>query len=368
MTGLRASFAALIGDRSASTTRERYAKIGAVPMPTSLLLGGGEHGGLRLSDEYLQVCGYVGVAAGWSTRSKRSYIRVIRPADLDAEYADDDPSLAVIVREERRRKVDGVSRNVVDVWDISNPKNPRMSVHLCGPEGNAMDDVTDRVDDLDPEDLSGDTYWWRYSDGRAFIPIAIYGCIGSAMQQIHLTEGCLGAGVYRTCLAGVMLDSGFPERNTRGMKRGDDAVAGSSGKGIMRGDVRVWTDLNDGSVPEHWEWGPGDDAEKLFRVIHAYEADLISQLGVPVELSATGGEPLAHEIDEQAYAVERWFDPCRGGDCELLSILSAIRNRAIPGDPEPETGHGILYRREIDQAIEPPDQAETPNTNTNEEE
>jgi len=190
------------------------------------------------------------------------------------------------------------------------------------------------------------------------------------MQNIHLTEGAITSGVYRTCLAASMLDSGFPGRNVRGMKTGADAQPGSPGPGTtgqatMPGDVVAWRDSQDGTPPEHWEWSPGSDPEKMFRVVHAYDADLISQLGVPVELSSTGGEPLAHELEEQEAAIRRWYDRCAVGDAELFRDLAAVRNRALKGRLEPESGHGFLYREQITEAlaaVEPKPTAEQPET------
>jgi hypothetical protein len=113
------------------------------------------------------------------------------------------------------------------------------------------------------------------------------------------------------------------------------------------------------------QWGPAADPEALGRAILAYEQGLEQQL-VPVDYSATGGDPLARLDAAREIAIQNLYPTCREGDAELLRKVAAIANRAGLGTFN-EDGYGILYRDEIPGAPEPepepnPDDASTSDT------
>jgi hypothetical protein len=93
----------------------------------------------------------------------------------------------------------------------------------------------------------------------------------------------------------------------------------------------------------------------MFRVGQAHDRDALSALGFPVELTHTGGEPLAHEIEAQKRAIATWNDILRLGDSLLLRRIAAVANRET-GAGYAEDGYSALYLDEVDAALMPQDE------------
>lgn len=359
VTGLVPDMAALCSDASWRGLSRRLAKIGASPMPTGLVEGG-EKGGLSDNLEYLQAVGYSGVGIEWSYRTNRPMISAIRPADLDITYLSDDPSAPARVAWKRERILEGSPYPVTveDTWDVSDPAAPWFRVMQGGV------DVTARVPALAGarDRLEGSGYWWRYSDGRAFIPVVIYGNPGRVMRGIAVTEACLDGVAYRTAAKSSMIDAGFATREVSNLTTGTDYDAtktpaqGTEQGNQGPGDVRRWRRVAEEDATDHWSWSAAVDPEVMLRTAQAQERDAVSQLGFPVEFTATGGEPLAWEVQAQERAIHRWYSVCRSADVVLLRRIAALCNRQL-GTAFPETGYTVAYRDEVEQELQA---AETP--------
>jgi len=357
--GLDPALVELIGDSSAPTERSRFAAIDTaggppvVPMP-SMLVEGSEKGGLRDNLEYLQTVGYSGMAIDWSSRESRPFSILIRPCDLKPVYLSDDPFIPARIEWSRERVLDGAAwpTPVTDAWDLTDIANPRFRVL----QGTV--DVTDRVHALRRAlaagQLSGPGYLWRYADGRPFIPIVIYGRASRVMQGIAITEAALDSVAFRTAAKSAMMDAGFPTREVIGLETGTDSTegepGGTSGSAINPGDVRVWRFMNEDRRGEHWQFSAAVDPEMMLRTCDSQEKNAVSQIGFPVELTSTGGEPLAWEVEAQERAIRRWYNIARAGDAELLGKLAAVANRQT-GSSYRESGYSVLYLTEVVDAL-----------------
>lgn len=352
MTGLDPALALLCSDSSPPMWRDRLAAIGAAPIPSGLVEGGGA-GGLRRMLEYLQTLGYCGIAVEWSERSGRPYVVVCRPDDLlpaHIVYAPDDPLSPVLCRWRRERQVDGTDRTVYDVWDLRDMEAPAFRV-MIGEE-----DVTARCDALRQPLadglLSGPGYQWRYADGRPYMPIVVYGSPGWVMAGVHLTEAALDALVFRTALKSAMIDAGFPTREVRGLTTGTsaDTATGQDGSSQGPGDVRVWSRSHEDDPGEHWQFSAAVDPEAMYRVAQAQEVDAANMLGVPLDLTRLGGEPFAHALALQQQEAGRWYNILRSGDAILMRRIAALTNRRI-GTTYPESGYSSYYQDELREAL-----------------
>jgi len=347
VTGLSEVLARAIGDASASSTVARYAKIGARPMPTVLQSIAGDALRYRLG------CNWVGVALGWSARSARPFLQVITPDDLEVTYASDDPLTPTVIK---WRRSNAVGEEIVDTSDLTDLDNPRYTCTDAHgkPAANALGEV---------EDLSGDAYWWRYADGRPFHRIVISGDPRQPYLGLPLVEGSLRLTTGYTTFWAGMRDAGFPSRHALGVElEGSDAADGSEGQASGPEVVHRWRMTNPEKIGTLIQFGPGFDPEVIGRALRNYELGLLAASGLPVAFEATGGEPTESEARELNEAIRGTYAECRGQDTLILRRMAAITNRAgenaeAAGKPRPypeipEYGYGVLYRDEIEDALE----------------
>jgi len=366
VSGLPVDLAILIGECETLATLEHYMLAGLRPMPAGLVEGAA-YGGLRDALDYLQACEWATVAVGWAD-SGRPYISVMRPCDVRIYYSQSDPLVPIRVEWDRTRLVSGVRANVTDVHDVSDPSAPYFVVldqlapdvyEDAAPYGIAgRTDLTSRVSELKVAladgQLSGDGYPWRWTQGerkgRPYIPVAVYGHPSRFFRNAQLAEGSLESAVIRTCAVTASLDAGFPLRCVRGLRVGASSDTTGDGLALNPGDLLVFEDTNENEHGDHWEFGPGCDPAKLWQDSRAFDADLLTALGYPVDYAQTGGEPLAHEVEARRRAIRRWYGICRQGDAQLLERIAAATNQAL-GTAHPETGYSSAYLEEIDAAL-----------------
>jgi hypothetical protein len=339
-TGLSPELAAMIGDATASTTKAKYAGIGATPMPTAM------QGVCSEALHYRIGCNYVGVAVGWSDRSERPYLRTVRPDCLEVEYASDDPLSPTRITERIVHEVGGKDAICRDVYDLTDLGNPSYRVLT---ESGA--DVTEAVFGYTPE---GDAYWWRYADGRPFHRIVVSGDPRNPYRGIELVEGTLTAAVLMTHWKAGVRDAGFPRMHAIGLHLvGSDSNAANATTGTEAGPeiATIWEHDNEQRPGTLQQFGPGFDPEVIGRAIRDYCSRLISSTGLPVSLEGTGGEPTETERRALDEAIAATYPACRGQDVLLLRRVAAVVNRKT-GSTHPEGGYGVLYREEVEDALE----------------
>ena len=362
MSGMDPEFARLLSAASSPGWRAKLAAVDLAPIPTGLVQGGGD-GGLTDNLRYLQACEHGAIQIGFSERSQRPYIRVVKPSAVAAKYMPDDPLSPVRGRVARTRMVGGEERDVIDEWDVSDLGAPRFRVLESKRENLEDEDLPDITIDVDAfrRDLSrfsGSGYWWRYtqapSKGRPYMPLVIYGSPHRAMRGVSIAEGSLESGVLRTSAMSSHIDGGFRTREVVGLIVAQDAnvQTGQGGATQGPGDVRIWTDTGDATPGRHFSFDPAADSEMLFRVCRQLDHDLATQLGFPLELTSTGGAPLDHEIEAQRRAIRRWYDIARAGDSVLMRRLAATANAAL-GTSYAESGYSPSYLDELDEILTP---------------
>jgi len=333
---------ALIGDATARATVDRYAAIGAVPMPTQMVVVAADDLRYRLG------CNYCGTLIGWSPRSERPYHQVITPDDLDVEFASDDPLDPTVIRHYRRRPVAGVEADVVEHYDLTDLSHPVYRIT------RGEQDVTATVmETLPPGTLvDGWSPLWRYSDGRPYHRIVISGDPREPYRGLEMTEGTLATAASYTHWRGSIRDAGHPQRCIRGMTiAGQDSIV-DEGQGIPAYPTSLlqFVDI-DPERPGTWfQFQPGYDPEVTGRSIRTHEMGLVETMGLPVDYERTGGEPTATEAAALLETIQATYPECRRRDSEVLRRTAATVNRAS-GSAYSEAPYQIAYREEVAEAL-----------------
>lgn len=341
VTGLSPEMARAMGDSSSQVTVARYQRAGYLPMPTEMARAS------REAEQYLIACHYVGVLVGWSSRYQRPTFKVVTPDHLDIEADVADGGVPI----KWRHKVIRNKREVRDVYDLSDPKTPSFRVY---------DGEKDVTADLLGGTFEGTAYPWRYADGTPYCPIVVYGQPQNLSRGLELVEASLRVSIGWTSWWAAVRDTCFKGRNVRGLSvagqdsRTDDSGGGQGGAGLAVGpeDVVRWVDEDPEKPGEHWQWDAPFDAENMGKAIASYESNALSQLGVPIDLTATGGEPLKHEVEARQKAAMLHYDDLRAGDVAVLRAAAALLNLHTQTKYQDAPAYGVDYNEELLTALE----------------
>ncbi|MBC8425138.1 hypothetical protein H8E07_13525 [bacterium] len=343
VSGMDRELSTLIGDSSSVSLYEKYQRGGYLPMPTT------QRRTSRRLEPFLVFCHYAGVYVGFSEDHELPYMKLITPDALTLDYELDDPTRPSVYRHDVRRRLGSSLIDVTDVYDLRDPAAPRYRVM----RGNQ--DITKQImgrtyDGLDqwPED-------WLQADGTPAAPIIVYGQADDISRGMELVESSLRVMVGWSWWWAGLRDTCFKGRNVRGMtldgmdSQLDPDGEGKGHKGIATGaeDVLRWRDDDPDKAGEHWQWDAPFDAEKNGRAISDYESRAISRLGVAIDYSHTGGEPLAHEVAERKAEAHKHYDDLRAGDASVLARVATICNRRL-GTSFATAGYGVSYDDEIE--------------------
>ena len=342
-TGVSEELAAALGDRSASTTIEKYAEAGGRPMPTTAVQASAE------AQRYHESAGYAGVRIGWSRRTGRILLQVITPDDLELEYASDDPTEPTIIRHKGIRVVDGNALDVVEVYDLTDLDAPSYRVY----DGDR--DITEAVHG---QTYEGEDYLaaWSLADGTPYHPIVVRGHPRHMYERLQQVEASLVVPVRWTAWGSGCDFASHPARNVRGLilsGLSSDTDTGQVGGATGPDVVHMWTDTDPDKPGDHWQDKPAFDPLTIGKAVGFYESMTLSMLDLPIQTEATGGEPTAREMEAQEEAIEATFAECRRFDAELLSRCAALANRLpmVEGENISEGPIGLLYRGEVDDAL-----------------
>jgi len=359
VSGLSAELASVIGDYSAGTRIERYQLGGGRPMPTVM-----EASSLAALRMRLAI-GYAGTRIGWSPRTGRLSLLHFLPSDLELTYDGQDTAEPMIIRHHALRHIGGRSVEVVETYDLTDLDAPRYTITR---EGGDEQDLTAAV--LGEVPASGWFDEWRWEDGRPFHPIVVTGDNHEPYSTNDLVEGTLIMCVRWTALGRGLDDAGWPQRNVRGMHvpaLDSDTDTGESGAAIGPESVVVWVDDDHDTPGTHWQDEPGYDPLAVARTLRIMEAAMLSNLGIQVDLEATGGEPTKTEQEATEAVIVRTLAECRRYDGEVIARCAAVANRLpeVDGEGFDETAPGILYREEITDALPlEPDDPQQPKPTT----
>jgi hypothetical protein len=356
VTGLDPTLADLVGDWSGSRAREEYGRRteGGLPLPSRLCRA------LAYLQRIWLAENEAGLAVTWGR--DRPVLRAITSDLLRGEEDSEDPGQPVLLGWQRRRLLDGQTWTTTwDTWDVRDPDAPSFRI-LAGdwPDGGdpPAEDVTGRA--LGHGALTGDDYSWRWTRearaGRPFVPIRLYhrqpiGGLFDRDSGAELAQGTLTVAVLWSYWRHIVQDCSWPQRWVENVEvEGIAATEADGPAGIPTDPATVLRFLrSDPATPAQiGQWEAGGDPEVIGRAILAYEQALEGQM-VPVDYSATGGDPLARLEAARLQAIQQMYPTCREHDGAVLEIMAAVANRAL-GTAYPESGYGLLYRDEIPTA------------------
>ena len=131
-----------------------------------------------------------------------------------------------------------------------------------------------------------------------------------------------------------------------------DALANFRRAGVSVGPESVlqWRHIDPERPGALHQFGPGFDPLPLATAIRAYAEQLVSAMGLPVSMAATGGEPTETERRALEEAVAATYPDCRAHDGLVLRRVSAIINRET-GSALPETAYPVLYGPEVAEEL-----------------
>jgi hypothetical protein len=173
-------------------------------------------------------------------------------------------------------------------------------------------------------------------------------------EGIEIVEGTLRTCALYTHWGAAVRDAGWPQRNAIGLELdGLDTRSETMQAGISVGPESVlrWRHIDPERPGMLHQFGPGFDPLPLHTAIRQYAEQLVSAMGLPVSMAATGGEPSETERRALAEAVAATYPDCRAHDGLVLRRVSALINRET-GSTLPEQAYPVLYGLEVEQEFE----------------
>lgn len=287
--------------------------------------------------------------------------RIVTPDLIFADSPAGDPSKPDVIHEYRVRfcEICNEYEWTVDVLDITDINNPIYEILKVDMNGQIGPNVSEQYIG---QSMSGDSYPYRDSNGRPFLPYSLYhaeitGDLFDAFHNSEIIAGTLNSSVLRSFYLHLSKNCSFPQRYMMGavpagMSMFDNDIA-SRRNAISTDPSSVLLfnpdpDLIAGQQPQIGQFQAGGDVEKMLESITTYERGIASSAGInPADVQKMSGDP------RSGYAIavsrsslretQRKFSPAfRRGDVETLEISAKIANRFIGGD-YPETGYRIEY-------------------------
>ena len=295
---------------------------------------------------YRLAANWSGTLIGWSAASERPFLEAVPPEALSVEYHSDDPQAPTVVRHRRLRRLGREHVEVEDVYDLTDLDAPYFAV-VRGEE-----DVTEEALGEDGA-AAARAYPWRYADGRPFHRVVISGDPRQPYAGIELVEGTLRVCALYTHWGAAVRDAGWPQRNAIGLElegRDTRGATGQAGVSVGPESVLQWRHIDPERPGALHQFGPGFDPLPLATAIRAYAEQLVSAMGLPVSMAATGGEPTETERRALEEAVAATYPDCRAHDGLVLRRVSAIINRET-GSALPETAYPVLYGPEVAEEL-----------------
>lgn len=293
--------------------------------------------------------------------------RIVHGDRLTAEPDPEHPDRPIILRELVRRRVDGEPTWTWDVYDLTDPAYPTFRIYK-DEKGDLGAELTNLFFSIP---LEGESYPYRYENGRPYIPYVIYratesGGLWHPYLRREITEGTLNVAMYYTFFGHIVRDASWPQRfvvdlELSGASRGEPTspVLGPDGRPVRKQRSQLVTDPATVAVlrsladatgqPQVGQWQPGGDPMVIIEAVGVYERRLASYAGI------TGSDQMRMSGDPRsgfAIAVSRTtlreqmrrIEPLlRRADEELLRMTAAMLSRHR-GTRYPESGYEIVYQ------------------------
>lgn len=285
--------------------------------------------------------------------------RMVTPDYVYAEASDDFPDQPIYYREYRLRvnPNTGEYEYVADVLDIRDPNNPLFGMYLVAKDGTLGEDVSSTY--MGHPTHVGESYPYRYSDGRPFLPVTLYRAekTGKLFNAFAGSTSCYGA-LTAACLLsfGVHLirDCAHPQRYVAGL-----SISGLSNQDLDSTARRqtistdpssilmFYTDPETTGQPIIGQFQAGADPQKMMETINAYEYRVANASGLATSSLKSSGDPrsgfsLSVSRDGQREAARKFSPIFSFCDSSTLSKSAALCNRFL-GTSLPETGYRIEY-------------------------
>lgn len=296
-----------------------------------------------------------------SSMMKGLQYRIVTPDMMLAESNPDFPDVPVKVMEYRLRKDphDGKEKWIADVYDISNATNPLYGQFEIRADGTLGADVSNTY--MGHDSMVGESYPFRYGDGRPFIPMTLYhaektGNLFNPFDGSTVVYGSLNCGVLFSMWLHLVRDSSWAQKYILG--------ANVAGLNVMSGDtmarrasiatdpssiLMLVSDPDATGQPMIGTFTPPVAPNDMLEAIAKYEVRVATSAGVsPDSITRKNADPrsgYALSIDRsgQREAQAKFGPVMRMGDEELLAKSAALANRYL-GVNVPESGYRVTYQ------------------------
>jgi hypothetical protein len=258
---------------------------------------------------------------------------------------------------EARLRVDPVKQGEAvwtwDVFDISDPDQPSHTIHADA-GGSPGDDMTAAYTD---ESHVGESYPWRWADGRPFLPRVLYHSrrLGSdlwdAFAGAELARGSIDCALKMSMKQHCIFDASWPSRHAVNLQIEGAGKQGDSIVGVVADPsvVNNWgvKDSEAGQAFFH-QFAPAIDIEKLHGVITDEVHQLAVDAGIPssdiqrIGGTARSGVAISLTNEGKRTQQRRYVPHFTPSDVEMVSKAAAMLNR-FTGSSWPETGWTVTY-------------------------
>lgn len=335
-TGLSPALLAVCDDASATTLIDRYAQIGALPMPSTLQTAARDALGYRLA------AGYSAIMVGWAARRRRVTFAPVSPADIACDYAGDDPAVPTRIVHHRQRWDGDRWVQTRDIYDLTDEDRPVYRVERIDDSG-----------DITPADARDWPAEWRDADGRPHHRIVVLGQPGQPYGTAALVEAALRFPVLWSHWGAAIIDAGHPFRYAIGAAprgAGTDERSGQTGAPGGPEAVHVFDNLDPERPGVVGQLGPGYDPKVTGEAIAAAELAASLSLGLPLPMAGVGGEPTVAEEEAAERAAALHYPALRRWSAAILSVAESYA-AVDQGRPPVALSVGVLYGDEVEDAL-----------------
>lgn len=273
------------------------------------------------------------------------------PCDLVYDEPRDDGSdQPALVRHYSIRIVDGRPTWTADEWSLHGDGSYRH--YIVG--GSGLVEVTDLT-------RTGPAYPYRRADGRPVLPYVLYHD-GPPRVGLHdpshreaLFAGSLDVAVLYWMATHAYRDASWPQRCVAGLRPiGGESSTDSNGNTVIRHTLdpsmlAMFEALPDATQQMQWQWGPGADAEMMFRVLDDLAARIAVEAGgvTPTDLHRAApnrsGAAISLTNEGKRKMQAKATPSFRPGD-ERLAAVTATIIRSLGGPASlAEDGYRIIY-------------------------
>lgn len=258
-----------------------------------------------------------------------------------------------------------------DVYDVSNPEEPAHYVVMAGNDGEIGLDVTEQVLEVGgPDDLVGEGYPYRYSDGTPFLPFVIH----RARDDGTMFAAAQGRGFFVGTLQVMALET-LAFHTANHASGNITFVFGGKPKGVSvknrREDGVLVINAEPGDIIYHdkdqeydgqplvQQIGPGGNLEALAAYSDRYASNVAADMGLtPTDAIRVGANPMSGVAISLTNANKKMEQRrqrplCERADHQQIRQAVALARRSdlsvrvggqlVPVGELAETGYGIVY-------------------------